>query len=544
MPPPGKLPPSPGAREAARSAREREPTQEVTTPPPDEDAMPTLRSDPPPRLDIPTDITGEPLPAIAQFGRFEIMGGLASGGMADILLARDSTEGSVRHTVIKIVRGEHAEDGEFANMFLDEGRLAMRLSHPNICTVYECGHADGRYFMAMEYVHGRTLREVIARAVALKEQIPIPILARLFAGLAEALDFAHRTRDARGNPLDIVHRDVSPQNVMIRYDGVVKLLDFGVAKAQRRVHETQSGALKGKYAYMSPEQAVDEKVDGRSDIFALGIMLFEAVTGRRLFKGKNQFSTLKRLLEADPPPVAKLRRDVPDRLQQILDRSLAKDPADRYERAADMQHDLERLIAKSGKVVSAAHLAELMQHLFAESAYEPPELDTSDAVAERFASLEPHASPSAERSSAPVELAPPKPAGSSPVALVVGAGVAAVAVLALVLGLALWPDGADSTPSGSPPREVPSDPDPVALEPPEPPSIEANPDPVADPPPPEVGSPPTEATHVAAPPEETESAPAETSSRRRGTRRGRRGRLRRGTGDEGGGTVIVSDPGF
>jgi len=299
---------------------------------------------------------------------------------------------------------------------------------------------------------------------------------------------------------------------------------------------------------MSPEQAVDEEVDARSDIFALGIMLFEAVTGRRLFKGKNQFITLKRLLGADPPPIGKLRRDVPDRLQEILDKALAKSPDDRYDRAADMQHDLERLIAKSGKVVNAAHLAELMQHLFAESAYAPPELDTSEAITERFAALEEADAPAEEP--APMQLAPPPRAaptrGGLPVALLVGGGAAAAALLALLVGLALWPDDPAPSPSASPPREVPSapEPDPVDVDPRDPPPTEPVAEAGPEPPPTEVESPPTEATDVADPPEDTESAPEEqTSTRRRGRRRGR-GRRGRGTGGEGGGTVIVSDPGF
>ncbi len=324
----------------------------------------------------------------ARFGRFDLLGRIATGGMAEILLARESMEeaSGSRHVVIKAVRGEFAEDGEFAKMFLDEGRLAMRLSHPNICTVYECGRHEGRFFIAMEYVHGRTLREVLVRAAQHKRQLPIPLLLRVFALVAEALDSAHRAKDAAGQRLAVVHRDVSPHNLMIRYDGVVKLLDFGVAKAENSQHSTESGALKGKFSYMSPEQAMGSAVDARADIFSLGVCIFEAVTGRRLFQRKAQYDTLKAILESELPRLASFRDDVPAGLQRIVDRALHRDPEQRYQRAADLQHDLEALLAELREVASTARIAELMQALFEEEANRPPALEVDDELRERYAS--------------------------------------------------------------------------------------------------------------------------------------------------------------
>lgn len=331
----------------------------------------------------------EPLASIARFGRFDILGLVASGGMADLFLARESTEGesASRHTVIKVVRGEHSESSEFAKMFLNEGRLAMRLTHPNICTVYECGREMGRFFIAMEYIHGRTLRDILICAGDLKEKLAIPVILKVFSIIAEALEFAHRARDVRGKPLHIVHRDVSPQNIMIRYDGVVKLLDFGVAKAAGSGHKTEAGALKGKFSYMSPEQATADPVDSRADIFSLGVVLFEAISGRRLFHRKAQYDTLKAILENDPPPLNTYRDDIPDGLDEILAKALEKDVDDRYPRAADLQHDLEKLLAKSGEVVATSRIAELMDQLFAGTAQATPTLDTGPGVTSRFQPL-------------------------------------------------------------------------------------------------------------------------------------------------------------
>lgn len=341
-------------------------------------------------LGRPTSIPpGGPQP-IAKFARFELLGRLAIGGMAEIFLARESLEvasSASRYTAIKIIRGEYAEDGDFANMFFDEGRLAMRLSHPNICTVYECGRHDGRFFMAMEFVHGQTLREVLVRAAKNKRPMPIPVLLKIFGIIAEALDFAHRAKDAGGRPLKIVHRDVSPHNVMVRYDGVVKLLDFGVAKAERSTHATETGALKGKFGYMSPEQAMSEPVDARADIFSLGVCIFEGVTGRRLFHRKAQYDTLKAILEQDPPPLSAFRDDVPEGLEAIVEKALAKDRDVRYQRAADLAHDLERLLTEMREVVGTARIAAVMEELFAEEMESGPPLDTADDIRERFAEL-------------------------------------------------------------------------------------------------------------------------------------------------------------
>ncbi len=473
----------------------------------------------------------------ARFGRFDLLGRVATGGMAEILLARESMEGATgsRHVIIKAIRGEYAEDGDFAEMFLNEGRLAMRLTHPNICMVYECGRHAGRFFIAMEYVHGQTLRDVLVRATRGELRLPIPVLLRIFALVAEALDFAHRARDSQGRKLSIVHRDVSPHNIMIRYDGVVKLLDFGVAKAEHSQHSTQSGALKGKFSYMSPEQAMGNPIDGRADVFSLGVCMFEAITGRRLFHRKAQYDTLKAILESEPPPLCAFRDDVPDRLEEIVARALAKTPEDRYQRAADLQREIEELLTDMREVASTARIAELMEEIFGEEARRPPALEVDDELRERYA-------PRAEPTAATL----PPPPDRSKLPLVLGIAVAAVAIT----GAGAWVGLSGSSSTETPPAVHAHEPVPAA----DPPEAQVDPEPtdrepevVATPEPsaaarddgtlPAARDPELSQHESSVPdPEPTEEASPASERTRRSTSRTRTRDRRR--------TVIVTDPGF
>ncbi|GAB5541726.1 MAG: hypothetical protein SangKO_014860 [Sandaracinaceae bacterium] len=385
---------------------------------------------------------------IGRFARFDVLGRLATGGMADILLARQSLEGAgSRSVVIKVVRGEFAEDGEFAKMFLNEGRLAMRLSHPNICTVYECGRHEGRFYIAMEHVPGQTLRGLVVRLTRKKRRVPIPELLRIFSLVAEALHYAHRAKDSAGRPLRIVHRDVSPHNVMIRYDGIVKLLDFGVAKAERSEHSTEAGAVKGKFGYMSPEQAMGQPVDPRSDVFALGVCLFETLTGRRLFGRKTQYDTVKAILEEETPPPSTFRDDVPPGLDQIVTRALAKDPGQRYQRAEDFQHDLDHLLADMKEVVSAGRIGLLMEELFARELHAGPSLDADEDLRARL--LASITSSGVAQSSE----VPESPSTRRPVWMYAGVAILALALIATVFALSSFggdDDVADLAPAPSP----------------------------------------------------------------------------------------------
>jgi len=327
-------------------------------------------------------------PPIARVGRFDILGRLAVGGMADIFLARESGEGDAsRLLVVKFVRSSLGQDEQLAEMFVQEARVAMRLSHPNICHVYEVGESGGRQFIAMQWVNGVTLRNLVKSAQAAGQPLPRPIAVKIAAQIAEALDSAHRAHDSSGKPLGVVHRDVSPHNIMVSYDGVVKLLDFGVAKVQASM--TQSGTVKGKFAYMSPEQAQCKPIDGRSDIFSLGIVLYEALTGRRAYAGTSEYDSLRAIIESPVPSPRAVDPDIPVELDAIVQKALAKDRADRFQNAVAMQVELESWLVKQGEVVNSARISRLLRDVYGSQARERPKLDRSKEVSGSFSAVAP-----------------------------------------------------------------------------------------------------------------------------------------------------------
>jgi serine/threonine-protein kinase len=325
------------------------------------------------------------LRAIGRFGRYELLGRIAYGGMAEIFLAREICEAGARadrYVVIKRVLPHIAEDPQFIDMFLDEARLAMRLSHPNICHVYAFGEEQGSFYLAMEWVNGMPLSKVHRRARERRCGIPIPIALRVIAQVAEALDHAHRVCDENGNPLGIVHRDVSPQNVMIAFDGPVKLLDFGIAKAVSRDTRTEAGIVKGKFAYMSPQQCLGEPIDARADVFALGLCLYEIIVGRNPFKRQSEFDTMRAIVYEELPPIADVvaerepRPEIVTAIEAVITRALAKRCEDRFQSAADMQIALEQVLGRMGEVVTAARIGEFMHELFDAEIKAGPALDT------------------------------------------------------------------------------------------------------------------------------------------------------------------------
>ena len=300
-------------------------------------------------------------------GRYQILKHLAQGGMADVLLARTrGIEGFERHVVIKRIRAEQARDERYVTMFLDEARLAATLHHHNVVQVNDIGEQDGEYFFAMEYVHGEDVRALLMRLSSRGEQVPLEHVITIITAAAAGLHHAHEQRGPDRTPLGIVHRDVSPANILIGYDGGVKVADFGIAKAAHRTVETRSGTLKGKVAYMSPEQCVGEAVDRRSDVFSLGIVLYELATVRRLFKGDNDFLTMTSIVLGHIPAPSKFRPDLPPELEDIILKALGNKPGERYASADEMRLALEQLAAKLGLRTSSTTLADYVKQQFGE----------------------------------------------------------------------------------------------------------------------------------------------------------------------------------
>jgi hypothetical protein len=301
---------------------------------------------------------------VERYGRFEILGRIGRGGMAEILLARErSPAGSTRHLVIKRVLPDIADHGEMMHMFLDEARVVMGLSHPNLCQIYEVGEQEGTWFIAMEWVSGVTLHQLIKRALSAAD-IDYAVISRVVSHCAEALHHAHTARDAEGRSLHLVHRDVSPHNLMVAYDGRVKLLDFGIAKSTKSTHQTEAGIVKGKVCYMAPEQWLCNPLDARTDVFALGVCLYEALTGRVLFKRETQSEVMRAVLREPVPPLLEAAPDVPLALSDIVHRALAFKPEDRFQTALEMSDALERFLASRAEALSSARVAGYVRRLF------------------------------------------------------------------------------------------------------------------------------------------------------------------------------------
>jgi len=314
---------------------------------------------------------------VERYGRFEVLGRIGRGGMAEILLARErSMAGATRHLVIKRILPEIADDDEMLHMFLDEARVVMGLSHPNLCQIYDVGEHDGTWYIAMEWVNGTTLHQLIKRAVS-SGQVDFAITARVIGQCAEALHHAHTARDGEGKPTGLVHRDVSPHNIMVAYDGRVKLLDFGIAKSASSTHRTEAGVVKGKVCYMAPEQWLSEPLDGRTDVFALGACLVEALTGEVVFKRDTQMEVMRAILSGPTPSLAELNPRAPAALVAIAERALAKRPDDRFQSALEMSEALERYLSTLPEPISAARVAEYARRLLPSEVELGPVLERS-----------------------------------------------------------------------------------------------------------------------------------------------------------------------
>jgi serine/threonine-protein kinase len=301
-----------------------------------------------------------------RFGKYDLLALLATGGMAEIWLARVSgMAGFEKLVVIKRLLDKLAIDNDYVEMFLDEARINARLTHSNIVQVLELGQVEGKYFMAMEFVPGLSVSQVGKRATKMLGDVPQEVACGIIAQACSGLHYAHDKTMPDGAPLNIIHRDVSPQNLILTYEGLVKVLDFGIAKADQRQSQTRTGLVKGKFSYMSPEQCLGNALDRRSDVFALGIVLFELCTSRRLFKRRSTYETYTAITKADVPPPRKLNPKVHEAVEVVILRALALKPEDRFATADAMQDALEDAMRKAGLRGSATDLAKFMNETFA-----------------------------------------------------------------------------------------------------------------------------------------------------------------------------------
>ena len=298
--------------------------------------------------------------------------------MAQIYLARQTGLGAFeRHIVLKTILRERASDQRFITMFLDEAKLAATLNHQNIAQVFEVDQADGAYFMAMEYVHGENARAILETTLRRGWTIPLELAVMIVSGAAAGIHHAHDRQGQGGQPLNIVHRDVSPANIMVGYDGSVKVLDFGIAKAEERATKTVGGTIKGKYGYMSPEQCKGKPIDRRSDIFALGICLYELTTLRRAFKGNDDFETMKRIVAGDVILPSVAVPGYPRELEAIVLTAMANDPNARFQNGAEMIEALDAFAQRAKLVGSNTAMGRFMTQLF--GSRKEPWVEGSDA---------------------------------------------------------------------------------------------------------------------------------------------------------------------
>lgn len=296
---------------------------------------------------------------------YELIERIAVGGMAEIYLARELDGDPGEYLVVKRILPHFAVDRELVDMFLDEQRVSATLHHDNIVRTYDVGEVEGEYFISMEYLHGEDVRRIFRAVKKRGEQLPLELALTVVAGAAAGLHYAHEKRGMNFKPLGIVHRDVTPHNLVVTYDGVVKLLDFGVAKAANRQVSTQAGTIKGKIPYMSPEQCKGIELDRRSDIYALGIILYELTTGTRLYGASGgELATMRRIVEEPAEPPSARVPGYPPGLERIVLKALEKEPEDRYQTALAMQQDLEDFARDQGLSISTERLSRFVRELF------------------------------------------------------------------------------------------------------------------------------------------------------------------------------------
>lgn len=293
--------------------------------------------------------------------RYEVIKKLDAGGMAEVYIGRTvGVAGITKKVAIKRVLPHLAENKKFVSMFLDEARVGMKLSHANVVQVFDVGEEEGTYFIVMEFIDGVSLKDVIDTLKERRQVVPVGAAVQIAAEAARGLAYAHAAADENGAPLNIVHRDVSPPNILISVQGEVKVTDFGLAKAASQLETTDPGVVKGKFSYLSPEAVDGEMVDERADVFSLGIVLFEMVTGKRLFLGETDYQTVQLVSRAHVPSLKMLNSAVPELLDDVVHKALARDREARYASAGEFAEALTGVLYSSGMKATSRHVAELV----------------------------------------------------------------------------------------------------------------------------------------------------------------------------------------
>ena len=413
------------------------------------------------------------------FNKYEIVKRLAMGGMGEVFVARQTgIAGFDRLVILKNLLPDLAKQDELVNQFLDEARVAATLNHPNIVSILEVGEWEGVYYLAMEYIKGADLVQLQIDAYKKGKKIPISVAGQIIADSANGLDHAHHASNMSGDALNIVHRDISPHNIMIRTDGVAKVVDFGIAKAAGRLTRTATGMIKGKLHYMSPEQIQGQTITGATDQFALGVVLWEMLARKRLFKEKSDIRTYERIVACDIPALSSVNSEIPPEFEKIVMRMLAKDPAERYPRIGEAGSDLNRFVHLYDQKAGNQQVSDFLQEVF-ESALEdrakaflsdagkfmktPSQGTSSFKMANRSATGGPaSAGSSASQNYANSEqnksqtMRRPAPARqTSSATLVLAGALGATVFLALLVGVGFFfyqmGQGENASPSNSPP---------------------------------------------------------------------------------------------
>ncbi len=305
-----------------------------------------------------------------QFGPYQLVKRIAFGGMAEIHLAKTSGIGGFEKLLaLKVIHPKYSEDQEFIDMLIDEAKIAVQLSHVNICQTFDLGRVDSTYYIALEFIDGKDLYQLLVKCSEKDIAIPLDLIAFIGMEMSAGLHYAHTKSDNYGQPLNLIHRDVSPQNVLVSYDGEVKIVDFGIAKAAKRSRETESGVIKGKFFYMSPEQAWGDNIDSRTDIFSSGICLYEMITGEMLYHEEKALLLLDKVRKAEIPNMRVRRRDLPQGLEQIVLRALTRDRDKRFQTAGELHAALSGFLYGNWPNFNRSRLTEFMKAVFGDNRF-------------------------------------------------------------------------------------------------------------------------------------------------------------------------------